>query len=306
MEIDALVAPLRADVVSGASVIGRTAADVVRRAVHRSAAQDTDQLREMLANLCIRILEAQPAMAPLVTMTSNVLEAADPDLELAESRTRVLDALSSFKEGLDLSARRVADRAGALLSRNASVLTLSFSSTVASALTRFGPERHVHVICLEARPISEGQRLARELARAGLEVTFAVDAAAGTLAREADLVFLGADSLGDRGVVNKVGSLPLALAAREAGVPIYVLLGGTKLLPPGFPQTIADDRPEDEVWKGRQGIRIWNRYFEVIPLDLITEIVTEEGSLDPTEIQNLRSRIPVPSELRAWASARSS
>lgn len=154
--------------------------------------------------------------------------------------------------------------------------------------------------------MSEGQRLARELARAGVRVTYAVDAAAGTLAQGADLVFMGADSLGDRGVVNKVGSLPLALAAREAGIPVHVLLDRSKLLPPGFPQNVADDRPEDEVWKSHHGIRVWNRYFEIIPLSLITEVITEDGSLPPEEIQSLRTRISVPSELRSWAMAQSS
>lgn len=214
--------------------------------------------------------------------------------------------MAAFRDGLDTAAGQVADQAGALLPAQASVLTLSFSSTVAAALTRFGPEKAIRVTCLESRPMAEGQRLARQLAEAGIPVTYAVDAAAATLVRSADLVFMGADSLGDHGVVNKVGSLPLALAARDAGVPLYVLVDRTKLLPPGFPQTVADDRPEEEVWKGRRGIRVWNRYFEIVPSALITEIVTEDGSLPPEGIQDLRNRIPVPSELRSWAAAQSS
>lgn len=306
MKLDAMVAPLRADVVSGASVIGRTAADVVRRAVEGSSAKDTGQLREMLVSLGIRIMEAQPAMAPLVAMVSEFIRSAEEGLPLPEARSRVLDSISSFKEGLEASTRAVADQAGGLLSTGARVLTLSFSSTVASTLTRFGPGHRIHVFCLEARPMTEGQRLARTLAQAGVGVTFAVDAAAAALAQQADLVFLGADSLGDQGLVNKVGSLPVALAAREAGVPVYALLDRTKLLPPGFPQTVADDRPEGEVWKAPHGIRVWNRYFELVPTELITEIVTEDGAFSPKEARSLRSRISIPSELRTWAAGRSS
>ena len=304
LKLDAMVAPLRADVVSGASVISRTAADVVRRAVNRIPATDVGEFREMLATLVLKILEAQPAMAPLVAMASAVLEAAGEDGELHAARERVLYALTRFREGLDAAAEQVVDQAGGLLSHDARVLTLSFSSTVAATLTRFGPEKSIRVTCLESRPMSEGQRLARQLAGAGLRVTYAVDAAAASLVRGADLGFMGADSLGDRGIVNKVGSLPLALAAREADVPVHVLLDRTKLLPPGFPQTLADDRPEEEVWKSPHGIRVWNRYFEIIPLELTADIVTEEGPLPRDAIQALRSSIPVPSELREWAAAR--
>lgn len=301
-----MVAPLRADVVSGASVVGRTAADVVRRAVSRSAEEDTDQFREMLVRLGIKILEAQPAMAPLVAMVSDLIRSVEEGLPLPEARSRVLDSITSFKNRLEASTRAVADQAALFLTAEARVLTLSFSSTVASVLTRFGPVHSIHVTCLEARPMSEGQRLARTLAQAGVGVTYAVDAAAGALAQEADLVFLGADSLGDGGLVNKVGSLTVALAAREAGVPVYALLDRTKLLPPGFPQTVADDRPEAEVWRAPHGIRVWNRYFEIVPARLVTQIVTEDGAYSSEETRSLRSRISIPSELRAWAAGRSS
>ena len=300
-----MVAPLRADVVSGAAVIARIAADVLKRAVQRTEAANAAEFREILASLAGRILDAQPAMAPLVALTSSVLEAARVDAELDDARNHVLKALTVFRAGLDQAAQDVAGQAGALLSQKAAVLTLSFSSTVAATLTRFGPEKDIRVFCLESRPMAEGQRLARQLAEAGVPVTFAVDAAGATLVREADLVFVGADSLGDRGIVNKVGSLSLALAAREAGVPFFVLVDRTKLLPPGFPQTVADDRPEAEVWKAPGGIRVWNRYFETVPLELVTGIVTEDGPLPPEEVKALRTRIPVPEELRAWAAARS-
>ena len=67
-----------------------------------------------------------------------------------------------------------------------------------------------------------------------------------------------------------------------------------------------DDRPEAEVWKAPGGVRVWNRYFETVPLSLVTRIVTEDGPLPPEEVQALRTRIPVPEELRAWAAARNS
>ena len=73
MNLDALVAPLRADVVSGAAVVARAAAAALRRgAVHLPAA-DAPELRRGLETLGLRVLDAQPAMAPLVELVSRAL-----------------------------------------------------------------------------------------------------------------------------------------------------------------------------------------------------------------------------------------
>ena len=154
--------------------------------------------------------------------------------------------------------------------------------------------------------MSEGAHLAHSLSEAGLQVVFAIDAAAGSLIRHADLILLGGDSLGDRGVVNKVGSLALASLARDRRVPVHILLDRSKLLPLGFPQMVEDDRPGDEVLSGATGIKVWNRYFEVMPLGSVTSIVMEDGTASPVEAQEFRSRIRVPPELRAWAKVRAS
>ncbi len=303
MKLDALVAPLRANVVSGASVIARTGAEVVRRAALGIPVDDSLAFRKMLVSLSIAILEAQPAMAPLVALTSGILNAFDATLSLEEARKRVLETSGAFREGLAEDARRSAERAGEEVREGSRILTLSYSSTVALALEGWGPEKGVLVTCLESRPAAEGRQLAARLARRGMPVTFAVDAAAGTLVQDTDLVLLGADSLGDRGIVNKIGSLPLALAARESGIPLLVVLDHTKLLPPGFPQGVEDDRPGEDVWRSPAGVEVWNRFFEFIPTRLATKIIMDESALPPAAVAPLRSSLPVPTELRAWADA---
>jgi len=145
---------------------------------------------------------------------------------------------------------------------------------------------------------------AAALASAGVEVRYAVDAAAGALVPECDAVILGADSVGDAGVVNKIGSTALAHAARAAGVPVYVLADETKMLPTGFPQVLDDDRPGDEVWDAPGGVEVWNRYFEVVPMELVAAIATEEGIRTPSEVGRSRAKLDLPAGLRAQADRR--
>lgn len=304
--LDALVAPLRADTVSGAAVVARTGAEVLRRAAVRTEAGSLEELRWGLGEVAMKVLDAQPSMAPLVRLLQDVLAAVEAVETLEEGRLAAASAAERFRADLDARAESVAERAVAVLPGEGMVATISSSSTVKAALVRWagrdsGSRR---VLCFESRPMDEGRTFAEALAREEIEVTFAVDAAAYSLLPSCSLVLLGADSIGDRGVVNKIGSAALAHAAHLAGVPVYVLCDETKVLPPGFPQLVDDDRPGSEVWKAPAGVRIWNRYFEVLPLELVTGIVTDAEILTPEELEGTRSRMAFPDFLRRWAEGR--
>lgn len=299
---DDLVAPLRDDVVSGASAVSRQAADILARAAGTVHADSAAEVRSALAHVAVRILDAQPAMAPLVALVSAVLEAAAGQEDTASARRAARAAARDFADAAPVRTAEVAQRTAALLSPGATVLTFSASSTVLGAL-RAAPAL-ARVIVLESRPVREGRETARALADAGVPVLFAVDAAAAALVRRCDAVVVGADSIGDAGWVNKVGSLPLALAAREAGVPVMVAADHTKILPVGFPQPLDDDRPPAQVWQPPRGVQVWNRYFEAVPLALADHLATDRGRRVPGEMDALRAGIRVPEEIAAWGRKR--
>lgn len=108
------------------------------------------------------------------------------------------------------------------------VVTLSRSSTILAALARTpGP---LHLTVAESQPGGEGRATAELAARAGHRVELVLDAAAPFRVRTADLVLTGADAVTRTGdVVNKAGTYALALAARDARVPFYVVCDDSKL-----------------------------------------------------------------------------
>jgi len=303
VKLDALVAPLRADVVSGAAVVARTAAAAMRRGAIQLPAHSSRDLRKMLEELSFRVLDAQPAMAPLVQLLTRVLEAVEEERPLEEARRAAAEAAEGFRVHVEESGRRVAGVVAREIPQGATVLTLSSSSTVRSGLVE-ARTREIRVICLESRPMNEGHGLARTLAHAGIPVVLAVDAAAESLVSGADLVLLGADSVGDGGVVNKIGSVSLARAAADRSIPVWVAADRSKWLPPGFPQIHSDDRPPEEVWRGAGGVRVWNRYFEALPFGLVHRIVTDTGVLTPGEVTARRADLKVAPALLAWAASR--
>jgi ribose 1,5-bisphosphate isomerase len=302
---EALIAPLRADVVSGAAVVARAASAAMRRGAVQLPADSPAALRKQLEALGLSVLDAQPSMASLVGLVARVVAAVRDDAAVEEGRRAAAQAAEAFREELDRDATRVAGSLSAALEEGARVLTISSSSTVREGLVG-AREKGIHVIVLEGRPMNEGHALARTLSEAGVPVTLAVDAAAESLVQTADLVLLGADAVGDAGVVNKIGSVAAGRAAKAHGVPVWVAADRSKWLPGGFPLLVADDRPAEEIWRGARGARAWNRYFEVLPYDLVDRVLTEGGPVTPSELAEARSALAVPPVLTSWAAGRNS
>lgn len=118
------------------------------------------------------------------------------------------------------------------------------------------------VIVCESRPLCEGVAMAQRLAAAGLQVTAITDAQAGVFVEEADVVLLGADAVTPAGVVNKVGSKLLALAAKAASVPVVAVTDSLKITPGpvsefALPNTVLqvrrDKSSKEEEGRGEQG-----------------------------------------------------
>lgn len=302
--LQALVAPLRSDVVSGAATVAKTAAEVMRRAAIRLPAGSIEELRWGLGEAGRKVLDAQPVMAPLVLLVRSVLAAAEGAEGLEDGRHAAASAAEEFRTGLERRSSAVAEQAAEVLRGRKTVATTSSSSTVRAALLLGDDARSRTVVCFESRPMREGRALASALAEAGVQVVFAVDAAAHSLVPSCEVVLMGTDSIGDRGVVNKIGSAALAQAAARHGVPVHVLADESKILPRGFPQTVEDDRPGEEVWTPRPRMRVWNRYFEVVPMEDVTGVVTETGVLDAAGLERVRERVEFPEALRRWAEGR--
>ena len=126
--LDPLVAPLRDDVLSGASTLGRTASDVLRRAVIRLPARSLDELRAATGEVARQVLEAQPAMAPLVALVCDVLTAIDGATSLETGRHAAATAADAFRNGFERRVRDVVEAARDLLSPGGTIATSILSA----------------------------------------------------------------------------------------------------------------------------------------------------------------------------------
>jgi translation initiation factor 2B subunit (eIF-2B alpha/beta/delta family) len=223
-------------------------------------------------------------MAPLVNLVNGVLWRIDETHDAEDARTAAADAAGDFKRRLRVHEAAIAETALRLIPEDGQILTNGRSTTVRAALRhaqRAG--RRFRVVCAEGRPACEGRTLAAELAAGGLQVTLMIDALAIAMAPASDLVLVGADHLSGNGLVNKVGTLGLALAAASRGVPVYTLCGSEKFLPPGYVPPPQASWPADQIWADAPAsVTIANLYFDSTPLAGLAGIVTEQG-VQPTE-----------------------
>jgi translation initiation factor 2B subunit (eIF-2B alpha/beta/delta family) len=158
----------------------------------------------------------------------------------------------------------------------------------------------VQVVCTESRPGYEGRTTAATLAQEGIRTTLITDSAAASFLGRASLVLVGADSISRDGLVNKMGTYAIALAAKEWGVPFYALCGREKFLPADYPCfRIAPQEPE-EVWPEHpQGVEVSNLYFDVTPLKYVSGVVTEQAVLTPGELEDEVGRLKTHEQLLA-------
>lgn len=260
----------------------------------RCAVETLAELAEMEAGSCDELLErlrdagrqlatSRPGVGAVAGAVGRVLAAVGHEshlLELDDLRRLIQDEAHALDDARRRAAASITIQLRSRL-EGAVVITHSASGTVREAFQQTKPAK---VICTASEPVGEGRAFAEEWREAGYDVELVEDEEAPARVRDASLLLIGADTVfADGTICNKVGTIPLARAAAEAGVPTVVAAEVIKLAP--VPGSQAPELADIE-----------RSLFELIPPDLITEVVTEEGSYPPDEIVALVERVPFLAE----------
>jgi translation initiation factor eIF-2B subunit delta len=287
--VEAQIGELAADHTSGAVEIATRAAGVLMLFAAEAEAGEENSFSRELATAGKALIQSQPSMAPLFNLVNSVITAAEAARDRGAARNLVRTTCEAFRAELARRSERIAEQALSLLPEGCTVLTHSRSSTVLAALQLAATGgRLVEVVCTESRPSYEGRTVAATLAQAGLRTTVITDSAAAYFMAQVNRVMVGADSVSDDGLVNKMGTYAIALAARDRDVPFYALCGTEKFLPADYPYFRIAPQDPQEVWpEPPQGVEVLNLYFDVTPLEYVAGVVTEQGVLTPRELQGV-------------------
>ncbi|WP_201353043.1 translation initiation factor eIF-2B [Hydrogenimonas urashimensis] len=282
--IDAHIAEIRNDSVHGATFLTKKALAAIREAAVAGSQEKT------LRKAALQIAAARPMMASLFNVANGLLFQLDEDA----GRDAVIAYCDAFAESMDRAAASVLESGIERIAGARTVLTHSYSSLVCETLlAAAGRGERFRVVCTESRPGNEGVALAERVCKAGIETSLAIDASAGFMMQRIDLVLLGADGVGRFGLVHKMGTYPIALAARESQVPFVSLATSEKFWPAEVRYVSEPSKPSDEIGGKNVCFDAINLYFDVTPLRLVDTVVTEESALEAGGILDLCGSKPL-------------
>ncbi len=166
--------------------------------------------------------------------------------------------------------------------------------------------KKIDVFADETRPFLQGARLtAWELMQDGIPTTLITDNMAGHFLKSGRIgcVIVGADRIAANGdVANKIGTYPVAVLAKENGVPFYVAAPISTLdltLSSGDAIPI-EQRPAGEVTElfgtpvAPAGVAVQNPAFDVTPARYVSAIITERGVARAPYQESLKNLLEAP------------
>lgn len=242
------------------------------------AAEAADALVEMarvqpagLVPACRRLIERHVSAGPVWWLSARMLREEDP---VRAGR----DAAEQLR--CDPTADVLADA----LPDSATAVVVGWPDLTVDALRRRGD---VEVLVVDWE--SDGEHLVRRLRDRDQVASLIPPSGAGPAAMVADVVIVEACAAGPAGILATPGSMAVAAVAAHRQVPVWAVVGVGRLLPGPLWDAVLSRLDES-------GIEPWDRAVEVVPAELITQVVASEGVSEPAE-GLLRPTCPAAPEL---------
>ena len=307
----AVAAAIRDMAIRGAPAIGVAAALGIALGVRQADAQGAE-LRTRFDEICADLASTRPTAVNLFWAIERMracFERSAPAGGAVLREALLKEALAIHDEDV-AACKRMGDLGAELIPRDARLLTHCNAGALATAGygTALGVIRSAArqgkvklVFADETRPYLQGARLtAWELSRDGIPTTLIADNMAGHMMAtgEVDAVIVGADRIAANGdVANKIGTYPLAVLAKENGVPFYVAapLSTLDLATASGAAIPIEERAPEEVTHhaGRRmapgGIGVRNPAFDITPHRYVSAIVCERGVARAPYLESLRA-----------------
>lgn len=197
--------------------------------------------------------------------------------KFSKSRKNLKAFFEHYDSVFEQSNLSLLNNAQKILYPYSSFITISNSKTVYDVLKSLSTsKRKLKIFVSESRPKLEGRILVKKLSLlSNVKVNLITEAMMAGTMKKIDAAIIGADSVLKNGdVVNKIGSLQLALLCKEMKIPFFVVANKNKFTKSkSFKQNI---KPPTEIWRHIPSkVTIENFYFEKVDSNLITRIITD-------------------------------
>jgi len=179
--------------------------------------------------------------------------------------------------------------------QNGNIMTQCFGETIIGMMLKEATKRNkkIKLFCPETRPFLQGARLTASVAQdQGFDVTVITDnmPAFTMQTKNIDLFTSAADSIClDGHIVNKVGTMQIAIVAKHFGIPYFVTGIPDKELDV-IEKVKIEERNPQEVLEFRgikntlKGVKGYYPAFDITPPHLVSGVVTDKGIFSPYDL----------------------
>lgn len=199
-------------------------------------------------------------------------------------KERNIETINKLLRQLNQATNEIAKRGSRLIKDGYVIMTHCHSGEACALIEQAWKEgKKITVYATETEPKHQGIITSKELSRKGMKVILIIDSAIEFFIKDVDILIVGCDSFRKEGVVNKIGTYPMAVVAKEHKKPFYVV-GNTLKLDKRKNLIIEERSPHEVYVEHMKTLEVRNPAFDITPWKYIKRIVTEKGVMTPTNI----------------------
>ena len=280
-----VVRDIKAMKIQGSSAVRKAVVEALKQSVFESDAITVGAFKKELQKNALELVKARSTEPETRTAVRIILKAGSVETQsLQEVKDAVVEAAERYEQNRKKAMKSIAEYGNNVIEKGDVIFTHCHSHTVEEILVK-AKNKIDYVIATETRPRWQGRITAKNLSSKGIEVVHVVDSAAYSFMEQADKFFTGCDAvLADGGIVNKIGTATISLAAWRYNVPHYVATSSHCFEPVsiyGIPEMI-EERPKEEIWGEKmKNVEIRNPAFDITEAEYIQAVITEIGVFPP-------------------------
>lgn len=284
--------------------VGLCAATSLTDCVRNSQASTFSELMLELER-AIQALTSGPGLENRVALQSAselfkrfITRISHDEQDFDEVKKQIVKRAEFFTQRCSTCRRVIAEKLRPFLQHDTTILIHGYSRMVAYAIINAARKnKRLKLFITESLPDQSGGEFLRVLQTTGnslryIAITLIRDSAAAAVMADIDFVLLGAEGVVETGgIVNKIGTYQIAIAAKCLGKPVYVAVESYKFLR-HYPLAQSDvpqplDRKDKALEKDLPpGVRVDHRFSDYTPPEFITLLFTDLGILTPSAVSD--------------------
>ena len=202
----------------------RTLLDVINRSSPNTLSQLTHELKLAVQLLTTQTDSSMPSVKSGCELFLRFITLAKFDaFGIDECREKLIARGQVFLERTLSARQRISQYSQAFIVDGSVILTHSYSRVVLALLAYASKFTRFRVFVTHSEPDQSGLKMRDELKAIGIPATCILDATVAYMMEKVNFVLMGAEAVVESGgIINKIGTFNIAIAAREMNKPFYV------------------------------------------------------------------------------------